>query len=109
MFKFIKSILKFFLKLIFSSENNKIKRILQDFNCNFTLLDIGAAGGIHKRWNLIENNINIFCAEPQPESFAKIKNTNFKKIDKIFDKKDNLNRKLYLTKKINNVKKIMIF
>ena len=99
MFKFIKSILKFFLKLIFGSENNKIKRILQDFNCNFTLLDIGAAGGIHKRWSLIENNINIFCVEPQPESFAKIKNTNFKKIDKIFDKKDNLNRKLYLTKK----------
>ena len=99
MFKFIKSILKNFLKLVLCRENNKIKRILKDFNCNFTLLDIGAAGGIHKRWSLIENDMNIFCVEPQPESFSEIKNSNYKKIDKIFDKEDNLSRKLYLTKK----------
>jgi len=99
MFKYIKKIIKNILKKFLCSENNKIEKILKDFNCNFTLLDIGAAGGIHKRWSIIENIINVFCVEPQPESFSKIKNIKFNKIDKIFDKEKNLKKKLYLTNK----------
>ncbi len=99
MFKFIKKIIKNILKLILCSENKKIEKILKNFDCNFTLLDIGAAGGIHKRWSLVDNNINIYCVEPQPESFSKIKDLKFNKIEKIFDKEKDLNRKLYLTRK----------
>lgn len=99
MLKNIKIIIKNVLKKILLSENKKIKKILKDFNCNFTLLDIGAAGGIHKRWSIIENNINVFCVEPQPESFSKIENIKYIKIDKIFDKEKNLKKKLYLTNK----------
>ena len=99
MLKFIKKIIKNILKKIFCSENKQIEKILKNFNCNFTLLDIGAAGGIHKRWSLIDNNINVYCVEPQPESFSKIKDLKFNKIEKIFDKEKDLRRKLYLTRK----------
>lgn len=99
MFKFLKNIIKHILKILLCSENKKIEKLLKDFNCNFTLLDIGAAGGIHKRWSLIDNVIKVFCVEPQPESFLKIKNTRFNKIEKIFDKEKDLKRKLYLTRK----------
>lgn len=74
--KIIKSTIKFFLSLILKRENSRIKNIILDFKTDLDILDIGATGGIQKKWNLIEKILNVIMVEPNKESF--LGNNNFK-------------------------------
>jgi hypothetical protein len=48
---------------------NKINYLLnKNLKKNFTLLDIGAAGGVNNKWNLIKNKITLILVEPNKES-----------------------------------------
>ena len=65
----IKRIIKKFLFFLLIRENKKIKKLMNNILKNkIRLLDVGAAGGIHNRWNIIIENIEIFCVEPHNES-----------------------------------------
>ena len=47
----IKNILKKIIKFYVNKENRSIKKIInENFNSNFKMLDIIAAGDINKRW-----------------------------------------------------------
>lgn len=97
----IKKFMTTLLYQILNRENFHISKILKNYNTRFNLLDVGAAGGIHNRWHIINEKINVFCIEPQPDSFKNLKqnNNNITLIEKIFDEKDNLNRTINFTKK----------
>ena len=47
----LKKILIFFLKYL-RKENYKIKKIIYGFEIDLDILDIGATGGIQKKWGL---------------------------------------------------------
>lgn len=64
-----------------------------------TIVDIGAAGGLHKRWKKVEKHLQAFCFEPDQRSFEKLSNNKHiicKNIG-LNNKKDFV--KIYLTKK----------
>lgn len=65
------------------------------------LIDIGAAGGLEPRWEVIKNNVNVIGFEPDPKEFQKLSNNyqiTFKYINKaLSDKEEELT--IYLTKK----------
>jgi len=96
--KIIKKILFFFL----IRENKKIKElILTLFKNKIKLLDVGAAGGIHNRWNIIIDNIEVFCVEPHADSALLLRqnNKNINIIEKIFSNEENPNLNFFYTKK----------
>ena len=101
----IKKFMTTLLYQILNRENFHISKILKNYNTRFNLLDVGAAGGIHNRWHIINEKINVFCIEPQPDSFKNLKqnNNNITLIEKIFDEKDNLNRTINFTKKMTHL------
>jgi len=105
----INKITKVILYKIFNKENFHISKILRDYSSKFNLLDVGAAGGIHNRWHIINDKINIFCVEPQPDSFKNLKKNskNVTLIKKIFDEENNLDRTINFTKK-NDTSSILI-
>ena len=74
MIKIFKNIVKVIIKFFLNRENKLIKDIIiNNFNTDLKLLDIGAAGDINKRWNLIREKIKIFLVEPHPQSSAELK------------------------------------
>ena len=66
-------------------ENKLIGLILQNLlkNDPLVLLDIGAAEGIPKRWELIGNNLESILIEPHPKSAKELRNMGFNVIDKV--------------------------
>ena len=40
---------------------------------NLTIVDVGAAGGLHDRWSHLKTSINSILFEPDPEEFKKLK------------------------------------
>lgn len=76
------------------------KKFNKYYNENpITIVDIGAAGGIHKRWSKIEKHIHAICFEPDERSYKKLLNNKHiicKNIG-LSNKKGFL--KIYLTKK----------
>jgi FkbM family methyltransferase len=104
----LRKLTKSILYKLLNRENHNISKILKDYNSKFNLLDVGAAGGIHNRWHIIDEKINIFCVEPQPDSFNNLKeNNNVTLIKKIFDEKDNIERTIHFTKK-NDTSSILL-
>ena len=69
----------------FQRENKLIGSILQKLlkNHHLVLLDIGAAEGIPKRWELIGDNLESILIEPHPKSAKELKNMGFNVIDKV--------------------------
>ena len=64
-----------------------------------TIVDIGAAGGLHKRWKKVEKHLQAFCFEPDERSYKELSNDKH-----IICKNIGLNykknfMKIYLTKK----------
>lgn len=51
----------------------KLSRLLKEYN--FTLVDIGAAGGVHKRWSGFGDLLNIVGFEPDEKEFVKLNNS----------------------------------
>ena len=98
----IKRIIKKFLFFLLIRENKKIKKLMNNILKNkIRLLDVGAAGGIHNRWNIIIENTEIFCAEPHNESalFLKKNNKNINIIEKVFSDEEKSNLNFFYTKK----------
>jgi FkbM family methyltransferase len=96
--KIIKKILFFFL----IRENRQIKELIPTlFKNKIKLLDVGAAGGIHNRWNIIKDNIEVFCAEPHTDSVSLLKknNKNINIIEKIFSNEVKPHLNFFYTKK----------
>ena len=92
----IRKLLNFFLKRGDKKLSNDLNSIIEKFN----ILDLGAAGGIDKRWDIISTNKkNIFLAEPHPLSREDLKIYNDNVINKLFYKEILNKKKLYLTKK----------
>ena len=80
-------IIIFFLKKIYNNiiyckknkKNQLLKNLARKTN-GITLLDIGAAEGIQRRWQPIKNEINYIGIEPDSRSQVSIKNCKSKKI-----------------------------
>ena len=39
---------------------------------NLTIVDVGAAGGMHDRWSHLKTSINSILFEPDPEEYKKL-------------------------------------
>ena len=99
----IKNILKKNIKFYVNKENRSIKKIInENFNSNFKMLDIGAAGDINKRWSIIKDKISIFLVEPHPESANELKQKGVKVIERFLYEEEGKNIKFYQTKKKTN-------
>ena len=99
----IKNILKKIIKFYVNKENRSIKKIInENFNSNFKMLDIGAAGDINKRWSIIKDKISIFLVEPHPESANELKQKGVKVIERFLYEEEGKNIKFYQTKKKTN-------
>ena len=69
-----KLVIKFF-KFFFNNNDIKIKYLINNLLTDkILLLDIGAAGGINKRWEIISDNLSTSLVEPNIEN-AKILET----------------------------------
>ena len=55
----IRKLTKSILYKLLNRENHNISKILKDYNSKFNLLDVGAAGGIHNRWHIIDEKIKL--------------------------------------------------
>lgn len=100
--KFIKIVIKKILYVILKRENSKILDIIINFKISFNFLDLGASGGIQKKWIFIETLLNVFCVEPIEASLEDKKIGNFKSqtvIRNIFSSQPDQEKKLYITKK----------
>ena len=64
MTKLLKKLIKSLFKLFFINENKKIIKIIQNFDVKINFLDLGSAGGIQKKWLLINRILNVFAVEP---------------------------------------------
>tara|TARA_B100001123_G_C15301350_1_gene1021154 strand:+ start:637 stop:1581 length:945 start_codon:yes stop_codon:yes gene_type:complete len=96
---FLKKILVFFLKF----ENKKIKKIIsKEALKNFHLLDVGAAGNINNKWDMIKDKIIISLIEPHKQSASKLREKGFQVVDKFLFSEKNLNLTFYQTKKPTN-------
>ena len=61
--KIIKSVIKKILFSYLRKENNEIKNLIFNLKIDLNILDIGATGGIQKKWNLIEEILNVSFVE----------------------------------------------
>ena len=100
----IESILNFFYKtynrLIQIRYLNKINYLLnKNLKKNFTLLDIGAAGGADNKWNIIKNKIKLILVEPHKNSAKKLKDNELNVIEEVLYSEDNKKITFYNTKK----------
>lgn len=89
MIYFIKTQIKKILFLFLKKENAQILKILNNFETDLNILDIGATGGIQKKWHLIENILNVSMVEPNANSYFgknNFKSTNL--ISKLFSNED---------------------
>ena len=93
-------LIKVFYKFNFRRYLKKISNLLdKNLNKNFTLLDIGAANGIHGRWNVISNKINTILVEPHKESAKNLRLQGFDVIETVLHSEDDKEIKFYNTRK----------
>ena len=73
-------------------ENKNIKSILLELKKNnkFFYLDIGAAEGTPKRWEIVENIVEKILIEPHPESAKELKDMGYTVIDRVLYSKANV-------------------
>jgi len=93
-----KIVIKFF-KLFFNSSDYKIKYLINNLLTDeILLLDIGAAGGINKRWEIISNNLSTSLVEPNIDNAKILENKGYDVIKNCFYKEDNKELILYETR-----------
>lgn len=68
MINFIKNQIKKLFFMFLKKENKKIIKILSEFETDLNILDVGATGGVQKKWYIIENLLNVFMVEPNHNS-----------------------------------------
>lgn len=96
----MKTIIKKLVILYLKKEDKKIKYLLKKLLINkFHLLDIGAAEGINKRWEIIEDSMNISLVEPHKASRVKLEQQGHNVIEKIFYNLKDLKLDFFETKK----------
>ena len=99
MIRLIKSIIKKLLFGYLRKENNKIKDLIINFKIDLNILDIGATGGIQKKWNLVEEILNVSLVEANKNSSFGENNFKSKKIiTQLFSSKSNEVKKFHVTK-----------
>ena len=97
--KYIKSIIKNIFFYFLRPENKEISKLIDNFNTDLNILDIGATGGIQNKWKLIKNVLNVTLVEPNVTD--ELKENSFKTLNiirKIFYSKPNKTQKLFITK-----------
>jgi len=99
MIKILKKIIKKNLFNYLRKENRKIKDLIINFKIDLNILDIGATGGIQKKWHLIEEILNVSLVEANKNSsFGNNKFKSKKIITQLFSSKSNELKKFYITK-----------
>jgi len=94
----LKKILIFFFKYL-RKENYKIKKIIYGFEIDLDILDIGATGGIQKKWGLIEKILNVSLVDANENSiFGKNKFKSLNIIPKLFSSVAGKNIKFNIAK-----------
>ena len=85
---FLKKALIYYLQ----KENKIIKSILLELKKNnkFFYLDIGAAEGTPKRWEIVDNIVEKILIEPHPESAKELRDMGYTVIDKVLYSKTNV-------------------
>ena len=109
--KIFKITIKKILYIILKPENNKILNIIINFKISLNFLDLGAAGGMQKKWIFVEKLLNVFLVEPIESNlenkkiesaFVSHEKGNFKSqtfIKNMFSSLPSQEKKLYLAKK----------
>ena len=91
---------KIFYKFSFRRYLRKISNLLdKNLKKKLTLLDIGAAEGIHGRWNVISNKINTILVEPHKESAKNLRLQGLDVIETVLHSEDDKEIKFYNTRK----------
>ena len=97
--KIIKSVIKKILFSYLRKENNEIKNLIFNLKIDLNILDIGATGGIQKKWNLIEEILNVsFVEANKNSSFGKNNFKSKKIITQLFSSNSNEIKKFHVTK-----------
>ena len=93
-----KIIIKIF-KLFFNYGDKKIKYLINNLlDDKILLLDIGAAGGINKRWEIISENLSTSLVEPNIENAKILETKGHNVIKNCFYREGNKELILYETK-----------
>ena len=93
-----KIIIKIF-KLFFNYGDKKIKYLINNLlDDKILLLDIGAAGGINKRWEIISNNLSTSLVEPNIDNAKILETRGYNVIKNCFYKESNKELILYETR-----------
>jgi len=93
-----KLIIKFF-KFFFNNNDIKIKYLINNLLTDkILLLDIGAAGGINKRWEIISDNLSTSLVEPNIENAKILETKGYNVIKNCFYREGNKELILYETK-----------
>lgn len=94
----LKKILIFFLKYL-RKENYKIKKIIYGFEIDLDILDVGATGGIQKKWGLIKKILNVSLVDAIESSvFGNNKFKSLNIIPKLFSSAAGKNIKFNIAK-----------
>ena len=76
---------KLFSLLAFNEDQIFSRAIAQlPINDGLGLFDVGAAGGVQKRWQMIIGDLNYFGFEPDQRSFKNLEPNKITKLSKIF-------------------------
>jgi FkbM family methyltransferase len=98
--KYFIYLVKLIYRFYFRNYLKKIRYLLENnLKKNFTLLDIGAAGGVNDKWNIISKKNNIILVEPHKQSAQILKNKGLNVIESVLNSEDNKEVKFYSTKK----------
>ena len=93
-----KLVIKFF-KFFFNNNDIKIKYLINNLLTDkILLLDIGAAGGINKRWEIISDNLSTSLVEPNIENAKILETKGYNVIKNCFYREGNKELILYETK-----------
>ncbi|WP_415324053.1 FkbM family methyltransferase [Candidatus Pelagibacter sp. Uisw_127] len=94
----LKKIINFFFKYL-RKENYKIKKIIYNFEIDLDILDIGATGGIQKKWYLIKKILNVSLVDAYENSiFGNNKFKSLNIISKLFSSVADKNIKFNIAK-----------
>ena len=100
MTNYLLNVSKIFYKFSFRRYLRKISNLLdKNLKKKLTLLDIGAADGIHGRWNVISNKINTILVEPHKESAKNLRLQGLDVIETVLHSEDDKEIKFYNTRK----------
>ncbi len=95
----MKKLVIHFFKFFFNNNDNKIKYLINNLLTDkILLLDIGAAGGINKRWEIISDNLSTSLVEPNIENAKILETKGYNVIKNCFYREGNKELILYETK-----------